>query len=98
VTAAELPTYIEDGRRRVIPPFDLLDAVAWGPMPLAVGPRVELSVVLDDTAAGAILVSVVILVGDERLRGPHADGPRRRGEPPPVGPDRRGGPRPQLTG
>jgi hypothetical protein len=58
-TSDELPSHGAGGRR-TIPPFDLLVSSNWGPADLAVGPRVELSVVLDRTPVGQILASVVV--------------------------------------
>jgi hypothetical protein len=46
--------------QRTVAPFDLLASRNWGPVHLAVGPRVELSVILDETAVGQILANVDI--------------------------------------
>ena len=58
--AADLPSHGTD-RRRTTPPFDLLIGGNWGPAELAVGPRLELSVVLDESAVGTILASLVVV-------------------------------------
>lgn len=61
LAAVDLPSYEAGDQQRLIPPFDLLVSANWGPVDLAVGPRVELSVVLEHTPVGQILASVVVV-------------------------------------
>lgn len=59
-TFEELPSFEEVGVRRTVPPFDLLLSSNWDPVDLAVGPPVEVALMLDATAVGQILASLVI--------------------------------------